>query len=58
MSREAIKTERDKIVRDIPINRIPRAADVAGPIVFLASQWADAITGEILNVNSGSVLCG
>jgi enoyl-[acyl-carrier-protein] reductase (NADH) len=26
--------------------------------VFLCSSWADNITGEILNVNGGSVLCG
>jgi len=58
MSKETIKTDSDKILKDIPINRIPRAEDIAGPIVFLASQWANAITGEILNVNSGSVLCG
>jgi 3-oxoacyl-[acyl-carrier protein] reductase len=58
MSREAIKAEGKKILKDIPIKRIPLAEDIAGPVVFLASQWANAITGEILNVNSGSVLCG
>jgi 3-oxoacyl-[acyl-carrier protein] reductase len=58
MSREAIQQEGDKILSDIPINRIPVAMDIAGPIVFLASELANAITGEILNVNSGSVLCG
>ena len=26
--------------------------------VFLASDWARHITGEVLNVNGGSVLCG
>jgi len=58
MAREAIMKERDKILADIPIKKIPVAQDIAGPIVFLASDWAKAITGEILNVNSGSVLCG
>ena len=58
MAREAILEEEDKILADIPLNRIPVAHDIAGPIVFLASDWAKAITGEILNVNSGSVLCG
>ncbi len=58
MAREAIMEEGDKILADIPIKRIPYAQDIAGPIVFLASDWAKAITGEILNVNSGSVLCG
>ena len=32
--------------------------EIAGPIVFLCSEWADHITGEVLNVNGGSVLCG
>jgi 3-oxoacyl-[acyl-carrier protein] reductase len=58
MSREAIKADGDKILRDIPIKKIPHAEDIAGPIVSLASNLANAITGEILNVNSGSVLCG
>ena len=36
----------------------PRADDVAWPILFLASPLARHITGEVLNVNGGSVLCG
>jgi 3-oxoacyl-[acyl-carrier protein] reductase len=32
--------------------------DIAGPIAFLCSSLAQHITGEILNVNGGSVLCG
>jgi 3-oxoacyl-[acyl-carrier protein] reductase len=32
--------------------------DIAGPIVFLCSDLARHITGEVLNVNGGSVLCG
>ncbi len=58
MSHEAILQEGDNIRNLIPINKIPTADELAGPIVFLASEWASAITGEILNVNSGSVLCG
>lgn len=42
----------------IPIQRMPKAEDIAGPIVFLASEFARHITGEILNVNGGSVLVG
>jgi 3-oxoacyl-[acyl-carrier protein] reductase len=58
MSREAIKTEGEKILSTIPTGIIPLAEDIAGPIVFLSSEWANAITGEVLNVNAGSVLCG
>lgn len=58
MSKDAIKTDGEKILEKIPIGKLPKASDIAKPIVFLASEWANAITGEILNVNSGSVLCG
>lgn len=49
---------RRDIERGIPLGRVASAADVAGPIVFLCSPLARHITGEILNVNGGSVLCG
>src|SRR5215472_11555757 len=42
----------------IPIGRAATADEVAGPILFLASDLANFISGEILNVNGGSVLCG
>ena len=42
----------------IPLGRVATAADVAGPIVLLCSPLARHITGEILNVNGGSVLVG
>lgn len=44
--------------RKIPIQRIPIPEDIAGPILFLASELARHITGEIVNVNGGSVLIG
>jgi 3-oxoacyl-[acyl-carrier protein] reductase len=49
---------RERIAAGIPLGRIATAEDVAGPIVFLCSSLARHITGEILNVNGGSVLCG
>ncbi|HWZ27950.1 MAG TPA: SDR family oxidoreductase [Gemmatimonadales bacterium] len=60
----AIPYERDsgkgrrEIEAAIPLQRVASAEDVAGPIVFLCSDLARHITGEILNVNGGSVLCG
>ncbi len=50
--------DRAQIVAAIPLQRIPTPADLAGPVVFLCSDWARHITGEVLNVNGGSVLCG
>lgn len=49
---------RAAIAEGIPLRRIATAEDVAGPIVFLLSDLARHITGEILNVNGGSVLAG
>jgi 3-oxoacyl-[acyl-carrier protein] reductase len=47
-----------KVVNDIPLNKIAQPEEIAGPVLFLASHLASHITGEILNVNGGSVLCG
>jgi 3-oxoacyl-[acyl-carrier protein] reductase len=49
---------RQAIEKTIPLGRVGSAEDIAGPIVFLCSSLARHITGEILNVNGGSVLCG
>jgi 3-oxoacyl-[acyl-carrier protein] reductase len=49
---------RERIAAGIPVGRVATARDVAGPIVFLCSDLARHITGEVLNVNGGSVLCG
>lgn len=46
------------IAKSIPLGRVASPEDIAGPIVFLCSALARHITGEILNVNGGSVLCG
>jgi 3-oxoacyl-[acyl-carrier protein] reductase len=42
----------------IPLGRAADANEIARPIVFMASDWASFITGEILNVNGGAVLIG
>lgn len=49
---------RERIAATIPLRRIATADDIAAPIVFLCSREARHITGEIVNVNGGSVLCG
>ncbi len=58
MVAEAISGTREQIAAAIPVGRVATAKDIAGPIVFLCSEHARHITGEILNVNGGSVLCG
>ena len=56
-ARDGGRGRRD-IERTIPLGRVATADDCAGPIVFLCSDLARHITGEIVNVNGGRVLCG
>jgi len=48
----------ESIRKNSPLGRAATPEEIAGPIVFLCSAWANHITGEVLNVNGGSVLCG
>ena len=50
--------ERRKIKQLNPLGRPATPAEIAGPVLFLASDLASHVNGEILNVNGGSVLCG
>jgi 3-oxoacyl-[acyl-carrier protein] reductase len=49
---------KESVRQSIPLKRIPPPEDIAGPILFLASDLARHVTGAIINVNGGSVLCG
>jgi 3-oxoacyl-[acyl-carrier protein] reductase len=49
---------KESVRQSIPLKRIPPPEDIAGPILFLASDLARHITGAIINVNGGSVLSG
>ena len=48
----------ESILKTIPLRKIGSPEEIAAPIVLLCSSWASYITGEVLNVNGGSVLCG
>jgi len=60
MSKSVLTNKRslDEELKKIPIGRIATADDIAGPILFLASDLSRHINGEVLNVNGGSVLVG
>ena len=47
---------REQVINAIPLRKIATAEDVAGAVVFLASELANHITGATINVNGGSVL--
>lgn len=53
-----MESGRERITGTIPVGRIATPEDIAAPIVFLCSPQARHVTGEVLNVNGGSVLCG
>ncbi len=59
MSRPSlVGDEKEKVLSKIPMNRVADPDEMAGPILFMASDLATFITGEVLNVNGGAVLCG
>lgn len=49
---------RESVRKAIPLGTIATAEEIAGAILFLASDLASQVHGEILNVNGGSLLCG
>jgi 3-oxoacyl-[acyl-carrier protein] reductase len=51
-------TARDDVLRTIPLGRVGTPEEIAGPVLFLASELSTFMTGEILNVNGGAVLVG
>jgi 3-oxoacyl-[acyl-carrier protein] reductase len=55
MSEKEIHSEvgQQKISREIPLRRAGLAAEVAGAVVFLASDESAYITGQSINVNGG-----
>lgn len=50
--------ERRKATSSIPLRRFARPEEVAMPILFLASSMSTYMTGEVININGGSILCG
>jgi 3-oxoacyl-[acyl-carrier protein] reductase len=52
-TREAVK---DMIIAQTPLRRIAQPTDVAGPVLFLASDWSRFMTGQTLYVDGGLVM--
>ena len=47
---------REAIMAATPLRRIARPEDVAGPVLFLASDWSGFMTGQVLFVDGGLVM--
>jgi len=60
MVRDVFEDEdyKQSVLKSIPLNRMATTDDIALAICFLLSDWSRHITGEILNINGGAVLCG
>lgn len=49
---------RAKIFATIPVGRVAKTEEIAGPVLFLCTPYAGFMSGEIVNVNGGAVLAG
>jgi len=60
MSRPALDDPRsgEEIRREIPLGRVGKPEEIAAPVLFLCTEYAAFITGEVFNVNGGAVLVG
>jgi 3-oxoacyl-[acyl-carrier protein] reductase len=60
MSRPALEDPASgaEILSTIPLGRVGTPEEIAAPALFLCTEHAAFITGEIFNVNGGAVLCG
>ncbi len=60
MSAEALADPKsgDEIRRTIPLGRVGTPEEIAAPVLFLCTEYAAFITGEVFNVNGGAVLVG
>ena len=52
--RAAARDKRDRMTARIPLGRLGESEDLAGPIVFLASDMAAYVTGAALLVDGGA----
>lgn len=55
-SRNAKEALKDAIIAQTPLSRIAAPADVAGPVLFLASPWSGFMTGQTLYVDGGMTM--
>jgi len=49
---------RDRVFATIPLGRVGKPEEIAAPILFLCTEYAGFVTGEVFNVNGGAVLIG
>ena len=55
-SRDTREEVKDQITEITPLGRLATPEDVAGPVLFLASDWSEFMTGQTLYVDGGLVM--
>jgi 3-oxoacyl-[acyl-carrier protein] reductase len=56
MTAKLSDAQREILLRKIPSKRLGKPDDIAHACVFLASSWANYITGQTLHVNGGMIM--
>ena len=55
-SRATKESVKEMLVAQTPLGRMATPDDVAGPVLFLASEWSRFMTGQVLTVDGGLVM--
>ncbi|WP_298597122.1 3-oxoacyl-ACP reductase [uncultured Limnohabitans sp.] len=55
-SRATKESVKEALIAQTPLGRLATPEDVAGPVLFLASDWSRFVTGQVLTVDGGLVM--
>jgi len=47
---------KEEFLKSIPLMRIGKPEDIANTVLFLASEYSDYITGQVINIDGGMVM--